>query len=135
MPGRCEIGDRELELHPADGHTADGMADLRSRGRSVLVAGDYLSPVEIPTLNEGGTIDAYLATLERLRPLLARAEHVVPGHGPVLDGARALAVLEEDVALPARRCASAAPRPSCRRAAARAARSASLHARERRAPL
>ena len=26
VPGHCEIGERELELHPADGHTADGMA-------------------------------------------------------------------------------------------------------------
>ena len=62
----------------------------------VLVAGDYLSPVELPTLNDGGDRDAYLATLERLRPLVAGAEHVVPGHGPVLDSTRALAVLDED---------------------------------------
>jgi glyoxylase-like metal-dependent hydrolase (beta-lactamase superfamily II) len=62
----------------------------------VLVAGDYLSAVEIPTLEEGGAVEAYLATLERLRPLLVEAEHVVPGHGPVLDGARARVVLEED---------------------------------------
>src|SRR5580693_254532 len=26
VPGRCAVGDRELELHPADGHTPDGMA-------------------------------------------------------------------------------------------------------------
>jgi glyoxylase-like metal-dependent hydrolase (beta-lactamase superfamily II) len=53
--------------------------------------------VEIPTL-QGGDVDAYLATLERLRPLVDMAEHVVPGHGPVLDGVHALAVLEEDAA-------------------------------------
>ena len=53
----------------------------------VLVAGDYLSTVEPPTLNDGGDREAYLATLERLRPLVASAEHVVPGHGPVLDSA------------------------------------------------
>ncbi len=97
VPGRCEIGARELELHEARGHTADGMAIWIPWGR-VLVAGDYLSPVEIPTLNDGGDVDAYLATLERLRARLQGCEHVVPGHGPVLDGTRALAVLEEDVA-------------------------------------
>jgi glyoxylase-like metal-dependent hydrolase (beta-lactamase superfamily II) len=96
VPGRCELGDTELELYPADGHTLDGMAISISWAR-VLVLGDYVSSVEIPTLNEGNTIDAYLATLERLRPLLAQAEHVVPGHGAVIDSARALTILEEDV--------------------------------------
>lgn len=63
----------------------------------VLVAGDYLSTVEPPTLNDDGDRDTYLATLARLRPLVASAERVVPGHGPVLDSARALEVLEESV--------------------------------------
>jgi glyoxylase-like metal-dependent hydrolase (beta-lactamase superfamily II) len=97
VPGHCGIGDHELELHPADGHTVDGMAIWVPWGR-VLVAGDYLSTAEPPTLNDGGDRDAYLATLERLRPLVAAAEHVVPGHGPVLDSERALEVLEENVA-------------------------------------
>jgi glyoxylase-like metal-dependent hydrolase (beta-lactamase superfamily II) len=96
VPGRCAVGDRELELHPADGHTPDGMAIVIPWAR-VLVAGDYLSTVEPPTLNDGGDRDAYLATLARLRPLVASAEHVVPGHGPVLGSARALEVLEENV--------------------------------------
>ena len=41
------LGERELELHPADGHTSDGTAVWIPWAR-VLVAGDYLSPVEIP---------------------------------------------------------------------------------------
>jgi glyoxylase-like metal-dependent hydrolase (beta-lactamase superfamily II) len=96
VPGRCELGELELELHQADGHTLDGMA-IRIASLRVLVAGDYLSTVEIPALNAGDTVDAYLATLERLRPLLGEAEHVVPGHGPVISGTHALAVLAEDV--------------------------------------
>ena len=44
------VGERELELHPSDGHTADGMAIWVPWAR-VLVAGDYLSPVEIPMLS------------------------------------------------------------------------------------
>ena len=36
----------------------------------VLVCGDYLSPVEIPWISPGGSVDAYLATLERLRALI-----------------------------------------------------------------
>jgi glyoxylase-like metal-dependent hydrolase (beta-lactamase superfamily II) len=96
VPGRCEIGSAELELHPTEGHTADGMA-LWIGWAGVLVAGDYLSAVELPALNDGDRIDAYLATLQRLRALVADAEQVVPGHGPVLDGARAARVLDEDV--------------------------------------
>jgi glyoxylase-like metal-dependent hydrolase (beta-lactamase superfamily II) len=98
VPGRCDVGDAELELHEATGHTIDGMAIWIGWAR-VLVAGDYLSSVELPGLAEGpGMLDAYLATLERLHPLVAAAEHVVPGHGPVLDREAALGVLDEDVA-------------------------------------
>jgi glyoxylase-like metal-dependent hydrolase (beta-lactamase superfamily II) len=96
VPGRCAIGERELEIHPAAGHTADGIAILVGWA-GVLIAGDYLSPVELPTLNEGGDPGAYLETLERLRELSGRADHVVPGHGPALDCPRALELLEEDV--------------------------------------
>jgi glyoxylase-like metal-dependent hydrolase (beta-lactamase superfamily II) len=95
VPGSCGIGETELELYPAEGHSADGMA-LWVPWAGVLLAGDYLSGVEIPTVSAREGIDGYLATLERLRPLLGRAEHVVPGHGPVLDGSKALAVLAED---------------------------------------
>jgi glyoxylase-like metal-dependent hydrolase (beta-lactamase superfamily II) len=96
VPGFISIGEHELEVQPTDGHTADGMA-LWAPWARVLVCGDYLSPVEIPMLSESGSRDAYLATLERLRPWVAGAEWVVPGHGAPIDGARALAILEEDV--------------------------------------
>jgi glyoxylase-like metal-dependent hydrolase (beta-lactamase superfamily II) len=97
VPGGCEIGSHELALHPAEGHTSDGMA-VWIGWAGVLVAGDYLSEAEIPVLGEGGSIEAYLATLERLRPLVSVAEHLVPGHGSVLDSERALTVLEQDTA-------------------------------------
>ena len=96
VPGGCEIGSGELALHPAEGHTSDGMA-VWIGWTGVLVAGDYLSNVEIPVLGAGASVAAYLATLERLRPLVLAAKHVVPGHGSVLDPGRAIAVLEEDV--------------------------------------
>lgn len=96
VPGKCELGDQELELHAASGHTADGMAVWIPWAR-VLVAGDYLSAIELPMLSPGGDAGAYAATLRHLKPLVESAEHVVPGHGPVLDSARALAVMEEDL--------------------------------------
>ncbi len=97
VPGHLEIGARRLELHPTGGHTSDGMA-IAAPWAGVLITGDYLSEIEIPMLNEGGAVEEYLATLERLRPLLGSAEHIVPGHGPVLDAARAEQVLDEDLA-------------------------------------
>jgi glyoxylase-like metal-dependent hydrolase (beta-lactamase superfamily II) len=97
VPGHVEAGERQLELHPADGHTADGMA-VWIPWAEVLVAGDYLSPVELPMVSPGGSPDAYAATLHRLRPLVEQAEHVVVGHGGVLRRERALALLDEHLA-------------------------------------
>jgi len=109
VPGHCGVGAAELELHPATGHTGDGMAVWIGWAR-VLVCGDYLSDVELPGLRPAepwlqsagypaqDALEEYLATLERLRPLVAAAEHVVPGHGTVLDREAALRVLDEDVA-------------------------------------
>ncbi len=95
VPGHCGIGEQELELHPADGHTEDGMAVWIPWAR-VLVAGDYLSPLEIPMLSPGGSATGYLATLGRLAPLVEQADYVVPGHGEPIEGARAAAILRED---------------------------------------
>lgn len=98
VPGKLSIGSaQELELHSADGHTADGMA-VWIPWAEVLVCGDYLSPVEIPMLSAGGSADAYAATLTRMRPLVARAHAVVPGHGGPISGQQALSLLEEDIA-------------------------------------
>jgi glyoxylase-like metal-dependent hydrolase (beta-lactamase superfamily II) len=96
VPGSCGIGERELALHTACGHTGDGIAIL-IEWAGVLVSGDYLSPVELPVLGSGGTTEMYADTLRRLRPLVERVEHVVPGHGRVLGRERALEILDEDL--------------------------------------
>jgi glyoxylase-like metal-dependent hydrolase (beta-lactamase superfamily II) len=93
VPGYCGLGERELELHPADGHTVDGMA-IWIPWAKILVCGDYLSPVEIPTPE--ASLDGYLATLARLEPLVEQADYVVPGHGGPLEGTAARALLRED---------------------------------------
>jgi glyoxylase-like metal-dependent hydrolase (beta-lactamase superfamily II) len=95
VPGKLDIGTRELELHTTEGHTADGMA-VWVPWAGVLVCGDYVSPVEIPMLHESGSRSAYLATLTRLEPLIEQAATVVPGHGEAIDSVRALAILRED---------------------------------------
>jgi glyoxylase-like metal-dependent hydrolase (beta-lactamase superfamily II) len=97
VPGKLALGpEHELEVHPAEGHTVDGVAYLMP-WMGVLVGGDYLSPVEIPWISEGGSVTAYLATLERLEALVARVDTVVPGHGGPIDRDRAVEILREDV--------------------------------------
>ncbi|HWI21900.1 MAG TPA: MBL fold metallo-hydrolase [Baekduia sp.] len=95
VPGKLELGDTELELHPATGHTVDGMA-VWAPFAGVLCSGDYLSPVEIPLVEDSPS--NYLTTLRVLEPLVAKAKWVVPGHGSPLDAARAAAILREDIA-------------------------------------
>jgi glyoxylase-like metal-dependent hydrolase (beta-lactamase superfamily II) len=99
VPGKLALGDDgiELELHSAAGHTADGTAFfIRSAG--VLMCGDYLSPVEIPMVSEGGAVIDYIDTLERLSPLVDAATTVVPGHGEPISGPDARRIRDEDIA-------------------------------------
>jgi glyoxylase-like metal-dependent hydrolase (beta-lactamase superfamily II) len=94
VPGSIELGAEELELHPADGHTPDGMV-VMARWCGVLCVGDYLSNVEIPMVEAG--LGDYRATLARLAPLVGVAETVVPGHGAPHTRDVALRILDEDV--------------------------------------
>jgi glyoxylase-like metal-dependent hydrolase (beta-lactamase superfamily II) len=100
VPGRLDLGTGdaaiELELHPAEGHTSDGMA-LLAESLGLLVVGDYLSDVEIPWISEGGSLEDYRATLARLAPLVERAATIVPGHGAPHTREEALRLLDEDV--------------------------------------
>jgi glyoxylase-like metal-dependent hydrolase (beta-lactamase superfamily II) len=94
VPGSVELGSQELELHPAEGHTRDGMA-VMARWCGLLCVGDYLSNVEIPMVEAG--LGDYRATLARLAPLVEAAETIVPGHGAAHTRDEALRILDEDV--------------------------------------
>jgi glyoxylase-like metal-dependent hydrolase (beta-lactamase superfamily II) len=94
VPGSVELGAEELELHPADGHTPDGMA-VMARWCGVLCVGDYLSNVEIPMVEAG--LNDYRSTLARLAALIGDADTIVPGHGAPQSRDGALHILDEDV--------------------------------------
>ncbi len=85
-----------LETIPLPGHTPDGTA-FRCRALDVLAVGDHLSTVEFPFATSTA---AYRSTLAALIDLLRRdpPARVVPGHGPELTPAEALAVAEADLA-------------------------------------
>jgi len=93
VPGYVGLGEQELELHPAEGHTADGVA-VFARWAGVLCVGDYLSDVEIPMVSD---LEEYKATLARLASLVEAADVVVPGHGSPHDRETALRLLDEDL--------------------------------------
>jgi glyoxylase-like metal-dependent hydrolase (beta-lactamase superfamily II) len=96
VPGRVDVGEVELELHPAEGHTGDGCA-LFARPLGLLIVGDYLSDVEIPTISDGGSLEGYRDTLARFATLVAEAKTVVPGHGSPYDRETALRILDQDL--------------------------------------
>ena len=88
-----QIGPVSIEALTLPGHSADGLG-LVVPSERLLLPGDHLSPCEIPFVED---LDAYRATLLRLRSLLERIERVIPGHGPQLDRATATAILEADL--------------------------------------
>ena len=96
VPGKLSLGERqELDVHAGRGHTADG-AIFSAPWLGLLVCGDYLSPVEIPMISTGGSLEEYLATLRTLEALLEHAELIVPGHGHPLPREQAQQILAED---------------------------------------
>jgi glyoxylase-like metal-dependent hydrolase (beta-lactamase superfamily II) len=89
------LPDGLFETVEAGGHAPDGTA-LFAEEHLLLLPGDYLCEVEIPLVSQAGSPEAYLATLDRITPFVRRAERVVPGHGPPLERARALELLDLD---------------------------------------
>ena len=95
-PGAAvQVGPFLVETLAVSGHTPDGVA-YRFRELDLLVVGDHLSAVEFPFATSTG---AYRATLAALIELLQRdpPARVVPGHGPELSAAEALAIAEADL--------------------------------------
>lgn len=113
------IGPFVVETVALRGHTADGTA-YRIRDLDLLAVGDHLSAAEFPFVASVSDYRATLATLVDLLETDAPA-HVVPGHGPAMTGAAALAIARADLAyLRALRAAVAGARDDRTRARAAA---------------
>jgi glyoxylase-like metal-dependent hydrolase (beta-lactamase superfamily II) len=85
-----------VETIALPGHTADGTA-YRIRELDLLAVGDHLSAAEFPFVS---STSEYRTTLAGLVDLLETdpPAHVVPGHGPALTAAEALAIAAADLA-------------------------------------
>lgn len=95
VPGRLDLGEQQIDVHDGAGHTGDGLV-LWLPWAQVLIVGDYLSPVELPSWDETGSREAYAAALDRLAGLVPEARWVVAGHGGPVGREDALRVLDED---------------------------------------
>jgi len=91
----ARIGPFVVETVALRGHTADGTA-YRIRDLDLLAVGDHLSAAEFPFVS---SVSDYRATLATLIDLLETdpPAHVVPGHGPALTTAEALAIARADL--------------------------------------
>lgn len=92
--GEHDLGGITVRALDLPGHSPDGLALVVD---GVLLPGDYLSPCEIPFMDDP---PAYWRTLVRLIDLLGRGDlrEVIPGHGPRLTAAEALAIARADLA-------------------------------------
>lgn len=92
--GIVELGSLRVRALDLPGHSPDGLALIVD---DVLLPGDYLSPCEIPFMDDP---PAYWRTLVRLVDLLGKGDirEVIPGHGPRLSAADALAIARADLA-------------------------------------
>jgi len=91
---RIELAGIAVRALAVAGHSPDGLAVV-VEDCGLLLAGDHLSPCEIPFVDD---LDGYRATLERLLELLAgEVREVVPGHGHRLSAAEAAAIARDDL--------------------------------------
>ena len=88
---RAELAGLALRTLELPGHSPDGLGLVVE---DVLLVGDYLSPCEIPFIDDAR---AYRATLARLLELLPGLRRVIPGHGPRLTAAEAIAIASADL--------------------------------------
>lgn len=87
------LGGEAIRVLHLPGHSPDGLGLVAG---DTLLVGDYLSPCEIPFVDD---LAAYRATLVRLLDVIAREVHeVIPGHGPRLSRAEAVAIGTADLA-------------------------------------
>lgn len=88
---RTEVAGLALRTLHLPGHSPDGLGLVIE---DVLLVGDYLSPCEIPFVEDAR---AYRATLARLVDLVPEVREVIPGHGPRLTAHEAAAIARADL--------------------------------------
>lgn len=89
---RAVLGGLEVRALDLPGHSPDGLGLVVE---DLLLVGDYLSPCEIPFIDDAV---AYGRTLRRLVDVIHDLREVIPGHGPRLAAAEAISIARADLA-------------------------------------
>lgn len=87
------IGDCQIQILETPGHSKDGLA-LLLQNEGILITGDYLSPCEIPFVEN---IIEYQNTLKRFLKIFPNLKKIIPGHGPCLTPEQATKIAQEDL--------------------------------------
>jgi len=95
-PSEADLGPWHAVFRPGRGHTDDGLVTSFPE-EGLLVAGDYLSGLEIPAayvsvVDYRTTLHTLTGVIERERP-----SHVVVGHGPPHTTEQALRIADQDL--------------------------------------
>ncbi len=85
------LGNETIRVLHLPGHSPDGLGLVAG---DTLLVGDYLSPCEIPFVDE---LAPYRATLVRLLDEIGTVREVIPGHGPRLTRDEAAAIARADL--------------------------------------
>jgi hydroxyacylglutathione hydrolase len=88
---RSDVGGLALRTLVLPGHSPDGLGLIAG---DILLVGDYLSPCEIPFIDDAR---AYRTTLARLIEVVGGVREVIPGHGPRLTAGEAAAIARADL--------------------------------------
>ena len=75
-------GDEAIDLYYFGAAHTDGDAFIVFRGPRVMHAGDTF-PGMNPIVRDGGSAEAYPATMRGARDTITNVDRVIPGHGPV----------------------------------------------------
>ncbi len=98
MPGKLELGgDAELELHPGRRPHRRRHGGLGAVRRACWSRATTSRPSRSRCSPRAARATPTWRPCCDWRPYVEQAEWVVPGHGAAIDGARALAILREDV--------------------------------------
>lgn len=87
-------GKTTMEFLSLPGHSPDSMIIFIPQAQTIIV-GDYLSPCEIPFVDN---LALYQSSLRQLLAILPQVVKIIPGHGPILSAEQAQKIAEEDLA-------------------------------------
>lgn len=89
LEGKLRVGDTELDVIDAPGHTFDHVVFYLPPARALFTGDVILGEGTVVIAPPGGAMRPYQSTLRRLAGEFPQAQRIYGGHGPVVEDARA----------------------------------------------